>query len=116
MLKNRIFSLVLAFLLAAVPVIFCSCGEVQPNGKYVSEEPYLLLNITDAENIIDFKGEMNLNGDDCDIIFSINKDSRHFEIKQDANVIYEGYYSTNDDASVLTLKTNETEFILNREE
>lgn len=114
MLKNKIFSFVLAFLLALVPVVFCSCGDPQPNGKYVSEEPYLFLNITDAENIIDFKGEMNLNGDNCNVIFSINKDSRHFEIKQDNNVVYEGYYSTDDDADVLTLKTNETKFVLNR--
>lgn len=113
-MKRKGLLFLLAAVLVALPLIFCSCDGAQPKGEYLSESPYLYLEITDAENIIDFKGEMNLNGDDCDIIFSINKDSRHFEIKQDDSVVFEGYYSTEDDGEKLLLKTNETEFTLER--
>lgn len=116
MLKKYSVIISAVLMLLIVPVLFCSCGEPQPKGEYISEEPYLYLNITDAENIIDFDGKINLNGDDSDIIFSIDKNSRHFEIKQDDTVIYDGYYSTQEDGKILLLKTNEASFTLERKE
>lgn len=112
-MKRKGLLLFFTVLLVAISMVFSSCGA-QPKGVYVSDDPYLRLNITDAENIIDFDGEMNLNGDNSDIIFSISKDSRHFEIKQDNSVIFEGYYETDKDGEILRLKTNETEFELAR--
>ncbi|MGN0498303.1 MAG: hypothetical protein ACI4F6_04475 [Acutalibacteraceae bacterium] len=115
--KKRFLYLVLVFIIMIICVISSSCsGAILPQGEYISEEPYLYLNITNAEQIIDFDGKINLNGDDCDIIFSINKQSRHFEIKQDDAVLYEGYFSTEEDGKKLLLKTNETSFELERKE
>ncbi|MCQ4023292.1 MULTISPECIES: hypothetical protein [unclassified Ruminococcus] len=115
-MRKKTVSILLVLIILLIPFALCSCGNAQPNGEYISEEPYLYLNITDAENIIDFSGKLNLNGDDRDITFSINKDSRHFEIKDDGGVIYEGYYSTEENGKILLLKTNETSFTLNRKD
>lgn len=115
-MKKRLSILVLALMIMTMPFMLCSCDGPQPKGEYESKEPYLYIDIIDAETIIDFSGKMNLNGEDVDIVFSINKDSRHFEIKQDNNVLFEGYYKTEEDGAVLLLDTNEAHFTLERKE
>lgn len=116
-MKRKLLTALLALIMALVPTLLCSCGESSfQSGEYISSEPYLYVNITDAESIIDYSGKINLNGEDCDIIFSVNRESRHFEIKQDDSVVYEGYYSTEDNGNKLLLKTNETSFVLERQQ
>ncbi len=114
-LKKSTVAVFTAVLLILSLLIFSACGEPLPQGKYVCEEPYLSLNIPDAENIIDFDGEMSLNGETCDIVFTINKDTRHYEIKRGDETVFDGYFSTQDNGETLYLKSNEAEFTLKRE-
>ncbi|MGN1112002.1 MAG: hypothetical protein ACI4RP_02250 [Acutalibacteraceae bacterium] len=115
-MKRKILAVLIALMMMLIPTALCSCGESSfQSGEYISSEPYLYINITDADSIIDYSGKINLNGDDCDIVFSVNRESRHFEIRQDDSVVYEGYYSTEDNGEKLLLKTNETSFTLERQ-
>lgn len=116
-MKRKLLTALLALIMTLVSSALCSCGEGSfKSGEYISSEPYLYVNITDSESIIDYNGKINLNGEECDIIFSVNRDSRHFEIKQDDGVVYEGYYSTEDNGNKLMLKTNEASFVLERQQ
>ncbi len=115
MLKRKAVLTAALILLLSSVLLLVGCGEEKLKGEYVCEEPYLYLNIPDSD-IIDCDGKMNLNGENCDILFSYNKDTRHFEIKRDNDLIFDGYYTTEDGGKRLSLKANEAQFDLERKD
>ena len=58
-MKRKLLTALLALIMTLVPTLLCSCGESSfQSGEYISSEPYLYVNITDAESIIDYSSKI----------------------------------------------------------